>query len=386
MVDSMARNIQKDKKPTEFSVSLGVSGQGLRRIAHRNLQWTQPFWWHSMDDNKIRISFSVDNYETIFVGYVPPFVSYGSFGGDDDAGEFTNPLPGSYCEAIQTMLTTGLRFEGDEEEVIDYDGIYGPILEQFAVSYNNKRGMVISLPQEAPGVDPDTYPVYFRVEKCSWLDRGHHVHGFGVPRSYKVGTEGELGETTYEMEESAYQVGTNIWFSSATPLGMYTRYVTVYSKEICRNRTVTSFTNVKSSGNLNGQELTVLGTVLDNVGVLKNYVTAVDPTVINLREGDALQVFDIAVGDEFGRAVPAGDLGGNPVANYRWEERVNNVNLPLDLGGTAWDGVENSSWYSNDLTTALLRDAGEYMRVKNFTTAKIDSATPVVHYLEVTMF
>jgi hypothetical protein len=58
IADSMARTTLSNPMPTDFEVEISNAAAGARRIAHRNLQWTQPIWWHNPSDWEIRISFS----------------------------------------------------------------------------------------------------------------------------------------------------------------------------------------------------------------------------------------------------------------------------------------------------------------------------------------
>ena len=77
LLDSESRDMLTDPMPTDFGVELNMSVSGGRRIAHRNLQWTQPIYTHNLSDWEIRISFSsINNYQTVFVGYVSPYIIY----------------------------------------------------------------------------------------------------------------------------------------------------------------------------------------------------------------------------------------------------------------------------------------------------------------------
>ena len=94
--------------PTDFDVELNNSTSGGRRIAHRNLQWTQPIWWHNPEDWEIQISFNDD--PQIYVGYMYPWTTFNYFAGaEEDLLEYQPPVPNSYCAMVQEVLRTGLR-------------------------------------------------------------------------------------------------------------------------------------------------------------------------------------------------------------------------------------------------------------------------------------
>ena len=381
LVDSQSRNVISNPNPCDFAVELNVSGSGLRRIVHRNLQWTQPFYSHTMEDWEIIITFSGDGFVERFRGYMPPFVSFQTFVGDldDEGANFPTPAVHSYCAALEAVLQTGLRSESTPFVTTAFP--------TFFVTYSKSRGMLIGL-TTAVGI-----PDYFRLEFCSWLNKGHNVHGFGIPittvsgGSLKAGG-GSTGEVRYAMEPSLYENGTNLWFSSGTPLGVYSRYVTAFSKEICRNRKVTSFSNVKKNGLLNATELTVLPCSYARNGVLKNNVTTDDPTVVNLRDGDALQVFEISIADESGRVIECGEIGGNPIQAYTASLILDGVytvsTLPYDLSTAYLSSTVPP--YDNDLTTSLLKEEGNFFRdFPKMKASRMDSSSPIVHYLELWM-
>ena len=142
---------------------------------------------------------------------------------------------------------------------------------------------------------------------------------------------------------------------------------------------------------MNATELTVLPVNKDNSHVLKNYVTEEDPTVINLREGDALQTFNVGVADEFGGVLPCGDFPGMPIdlyANFLISSGLYTpATLPFNLSDSYHARIGDfKTLYNNDLTTSLLKDEGGFLRSNNFLDAKIDSSTPITHYMSMIMF
>jgi hypothetical protein len=322
----------------------------------------------------------VDNFQQVYVGYCYPWVTFSGFAGaaDKDLQEFQTPSGNSYCAMLQKMLQTGLRKIETPTVLHDFT-LSGIPVADFFCRYSRYRGLVLFLAQTNV-IGPD--PVLFRVERCSWLDRAHNVHGFGMSKS------SNSGETPFfTMEDNLYATGVNIWFSAGPPLGAYTRFFFVSSREICRNRKITSFTNLRSAGQLNSTELTIIPSVLENQGILKNYVTEDDPTVINLRPGDNLQTFRILLADEFGEVVQSGWLAGDPPTQYQMWLISRDLPTPYDLSTSLYaDLSANIVIYDNNVITAVLEDKFKFFADNNYLNARIDQSTPILHHFEVTMF
>lgn len=381
LADSASRNTIADPSPGDFNVNLGNSASGGRRILYRNMQWTQPIWTHNMTDWEIKMSFSTDGGATwlpnVYSTYATPFTTFENFAGiEKDNQEWQPPDADSYCAMIQESLRTGWRVENNPSVVALPPGI--PVAD-FHVRYSRYRGILILLDQSSllPGADP----ILFRVEKCNWLQKGHHVHGFGV--RYKT-ESGAADAWEYMMERNQYQVGVNLWLSNATPGGIYTRFFAVSSKEICRNRKITSFSNLRTSGATNATELTIVPTSFSQLHILANYLTQEDPTVVNLRTGDALQSFRIQIVDEFGEVLEAGTYPGNPVVVYSAWLQGKQITPPFNLN-FKYFSLAGVPVYDNDVITALVLDPENFFKDEGYVSARVDSGAAIAHYFEVIM-
>jgi hypothetical protein len=138
---------------------------------------------------------------------------------------------------------------------------------------------------------------------------------------------------------------------------------------------------------LNATELTVLPVVYQNVGVLKNYITEADPTVVNLRAGDALQGLRISVADEFGVNIPCGLMSGHPIELYAASMLLSGLHTPQTMPFNLFNSYHGfTTFFDNQLVTSMLKDEGEFFTKQRMNFARMDCATPITHYFEVVMF
>jgi hypothetical protein len=383
MADSQSRDIKSDPWPTDFSFELSNSTQGARRITHRNLQWTQPIWTHNLTDWELVISFSQDGspggYTQKFVTYAMPWITFSTFAGRiNDSLDFQIPEPESYCAMLTAALQTGLRTIEDPDVVLTWPNPTFPNIDPTKIfcRYSRYRGLVIYIEQT-------TFPLglLFKMERCSWMSVGHNVHGFGIKKQ-----DTEYGEIYYIMEDSLYENGVTTWFSSATPIGVYSRFAFVFSREINRNRKITSFTNLATGGILNSTECTVVPMTFDKLCLLKNYVTDEDPTIINLRRGDQLQEIRISMADEFGEIIPCGDYAGYPFDLYAAWLNIKGFPPLYDLNTSIYAAFPTSNpMYDTDAITAALVDQYNFFVNQKYVRARMEPAAPIVHYFEITM-
>lgn len=375
LADSVSRDHRVNPMPTDFEVQLNISASGARRITHRNMQWSQPFYTHNLKDWELKISFSTDNFVQVYSVFMFPWVTFGMFAGiEKDTQEWQAPDAASYCAMLQEGLRVGYRKVEDKTIISPPPGV--PIAD-FHVLYSKYRGILINLSQI--NVDPNDPPIYFRIEECSWMTFGHHIHGFGVRKQ-----RGQ--EWYYAMEDSLYLTGVNLYLSDSVPTGVYTRFFALSSREICRNRKITSFSNLIGSGATNATELNIFPVSFSKLHILSNYITSEDPTVINLKSGDNLQSFRIALVDEFGNVIQTGYLSGNPFFVYASYLASQGIVPPYDLSTTLFSVIGTPNVvYDNDAITAALQDTYHFFERNNFRDARLDSVSAITHLFEMTM-
>lgn len=380
LADSVYRSTQSEPRPTDFSLELSTTAQGCRRISHRELQWTQPIWTHNKTDWEIILSFSNDDHAQKYVGYCYPYNVFTSFSerATDATADWLLSDTHSYCYMIRTMLRTGLRKIENP-----YTPDYPAFALRFECRYSKTRGLVIYL---NPPEDPEDPTIYFKVYPCSWLSpAGHNIHGFGVLKGLSSDQGGSGLGQQYTMEDSLFASGTNRWFSSSPPHGIYTRYLSINSPEISANKKITSFSNSVGFG-IGSGEVNVFSTIFDHLNQLKKYSTDFDPTIINLREGTALQHIRITMLDEFGHLISSGVIPGNPIDLYAAWLTIQDLPPAYDLTDTIYKPpLINAIAYDNNVITAVLKDEYSFFKKYEFDDARIDSSTPVAHLFEVVM-
>ena len=345
-LDSSSRNRINDPHATTFESYLGLHGAGLKRVTHRTIQWMQPLYTHNMKNWELVMSFDGDGFIQKYAYFMTPYVIFKEYSDPSDPYGFATPADNSYAKMVETCITTGARKveSSDTVELVQP----GATLR---FRYSADRGFCMYSVGAA---------VKFRIEYCSWLQRAYNIHGFGV----RLSATSDL----VFMNPSFYATGTSFYFSDATPILMYTRYICISSRELCRNRKITSFTNTKNPA-LAGTELNVIPTQRAKLNVLHTYTTEEDPTVVNMRYGDNIQFLRIEMVDEFGEQM----LTGSPLENA--------IATGLDPAGHIFTMLTSASSYSNDVVDLIIDNETFFQQYENI---KLPD-TPIVHVLETTM-
>jgi hypothetical protein len=365
LIDSDSRNSNQNPLPTDFDVVLSNSATNAKRVIHRGMQWSQNLWTHNLTDWQIILSFSNDNYVTKYTCFCFPFVTFKYFAGEEqDKKEFADPQVYSYCAMLEQTLRNDLRLLSDLTEVI-----IPPFDPLFFVRYSPSRGLVIELSQESQ-------TLFFKIERCSWLSNGHNVHGFGV----KV--DGE-----YQMNPNLYPTGVNIYASDSSPLLFYTRLVIPTSKELCRNRKITTFSNLEEGGGINSVELNVIPLAKSKICVQNTYLTTDDPTVINLRFGDNLQYFRLTLVDERGRIIKSGTLPGNPQTVFLHQRAISGGDIDFSLMDDLYSGIASTPavLQNSAMITSILKNLSFYIKY-GFFDARLDMTSRFIHFFEIVLF
>jgi hypothetical protein len=346
-LDSSVRDKQKDKHATNFESTLSTSGAGLKRITHRTIQWSQPLYTHNTESWELILSFDDDGFVQKYVYYMTPFVMFKEFSNPAAPYGLGTPAIYSYALMVQTALQTGARLIETPTVV---EGVHGNNLQ---FRYSIDRGFTMYDTSGPPRVP-------FRIEPCSWLQRGHNIHGFGVREI--------PNNKTITMNPSAYANGTSLYFSDASPSLIYSRYLAISSHELSRNRKITSFNNTQNPA-LAAVEVNVIPTTRKNLGILHTYTTKEDPTVINLRYGDNIQFLRINITDEFGEDI----LTGSPLDEC--------IYAGLDPGEEVVGMLQNNTMYTNGLINLILANPSFFNTRSN---VKMPDSS-IVHVFETTM-
>lgn len=320
LVDSRYRNIEDT--PYDVNVTLS-SALTARRLYYQTLSWSSPFFTHNLTNNEIRIQFrDDDNPGRVYVAYMMPWTMTKEYSGSTAELE-----PGSYGMFLYETLTD-LRREG--VNLMRHEVKVGGGHDILAyVDYNYSRGFTfyfedITTRQATP----------FRVLDCSWIEKGHNIHGFGV-----------FDPVTNKFRPALYSQPTDdqwmySYTSDTTPTLLYTRFVTVSSKELTKDRVVQPFT-ASGAPNYNAQ-MAIFATNVQNSGVYHQDYEINDTSIISVRPGTQHQFFRITVTDEFGDVL----LPGNPIAAF-----FQDTSIPLEIFHDYFDRSLN--YYTHDLVNYL---------------------------------
>jgi hypothetical protein len=401
LIDSETRDFRSDPMPTDFNVNLSQSGQGVSRILHRSMQWTQTLFTHNLSDWEIVVSIS-DAYSDKMVTFALPCMTYTSFTGNDEEPWYV-PESGSYCNMLEQALRWGLRRVSDPTTVVvDEDGQFIYHLGYYAdfiVRYSKDTGLVIALDQTR-----QQFPLYFRFEPCTWMSRGRNVHGFGVKNFSRPnienlqavgpltrGTEG-VDPINFIMEPTLYQLGVNMYTSSSFPQLVYTKYVIPTSKEICTDRLVNSFTNQNQAGAISGQEINIFPISRNRLATLQTLTTTTDPTVIARKKGDALQHFNIRIIDQYGYLIKTPPESGNIFAVSATELAAKNIPIPWSsqfysqpFGKDPYPPIKGNGYSVEAITWLFQNHSDQSYAVQTYINARMDMSEPITHFFEMVM-
>lgn len=373
LVDSRYRNL--DDTPYNLTVQL-TAGLTGRRLTYQTLSWSSPFFTHNLTNNKIRLQFLRSDLgpEIVYVTYMMPWTITKQFANPDGS---TNIAPGSYA-AYLTASLNDLRLEVNNLAPTPLMVAGQPV--EAVVVYDYGRGFTIYFQNTTTAeIEP------FRILDCSWIENGHYIHGFGI---YDVDTN-KFRPPTYLLPKTDPSSYVSAYSSDTTPTLLYTRYVSISSRELTKDRIVQPFTSSgASNANLSAQ-LAIFATSYLNSGVYHQDYEVNDNSIINIREGTQPQYFHILIDDEFGNTlIPSNPLNGffqdpnvpkslytdyfNPNINYQSHDLLNYLifgktsndsimNPSARAGGTSTPShVEASFFYGlNSAKNLTVREAGQ---------------------------
>lgn len=302
LLDSRYRG--KEDYPGNFKSYLSA-GIVAKELEYVNLQWTTPLFTHTVLNNEIRYQVEGDDRgDVVYVSYALPWVTFKLFDGNDVGGGFKPPQPGSYAKDIEVAFNTDVRLLTSNFVALDNPAIYVdglPITWFF--QFNQSQGFVLFCK------DSENNSIAFRIDDCSWITEGYNVHGFGV-----LDPTLKLMRPKYYDDPTVFYEG---YVSDATPSLTLSKFLTVYSEQLTRERRLPSFRNITDStlqeGNENfNNELAVLPILLSNVGRYTSNTALGDATRVSIRTGSEAQYLHIYMIDNASRFFVA----GNPMGNF----------------------------------------------------------------------
>lgn len=302
LADSKYRTNQEES-PTDFTAILSASLRAQRFI-YNGITWTQPFFTHTSQNCEIILEIQESNGvegQGPFVGYANPWRIFNSFDGNPPGSFAQPPQPGSYAGDIEHMLNNDLRLLSSN--LVPVSPTSNAQLITFYFRYNPATGFVIY------AFSADNRRMHIRLLPCSWLQYSHNVHGFG-----KQDPEDHTKIIPVSENFSACIFGT-------PPTLVYTRYISIFCKEISERRTYPSITNNLDNNKL-PFEIGVFFVDSEWSGTLRTQRSTGDETVIPLQFGVEPQKLRITMIDEFGEIPKC----GNPLTTFH-----NDPNVPSHI-------------------------------------------------------
>ena len=299
IIDSRFRNLADT--PYDMSVQL-VQALVARKMFYQILSWSSPFFTHNLTNNEIRLQLEFDDKPgSVYVTYMMPWVMIKEFDGNLYEGGIYDdvpPQPGSYAAYLATSLNDLRPLDQNLARAgITVNG--GNTVTAY-VLYSRSKGFNIYFIDNGTGtITP------FRMLDCSWIEKGHYIHGYGVfdPNTKKF--RPAFFNQADDKDKFMYA-----YPSDAPPTLSYSRFVVVSSKELTRDRQVQSF-STSGVGHFTS-ELGIFPLNKDNFGVYHQDILIDNASVIPVREGTQHQAFRITVSDEFGDAL----IPSNPAAAF----------------------------------------------------------------------
>lgn len=290
--DSLYRDVtDPNQGPYDFLCNLSGSAIEGKEIIYRRLHWNQPLFSHN--NTSCELLFQINGDETTtYVVYATPFLCFSEFDGNPAGTSFLTPRPYSYASNMELGLQNDVR-----NYATNLIPIVGGLQDAngFAMTpqfrYSSTKGFVFTF---EPSINP-AIPVYtLRLLPCSYIEKAHFVHGFGILSP--------SAPTEYTPRD-LWTVG---YFSDDTPSLLPTRYIVITSDELTRDKRMISFQNANSSKIIN--ELAIFTVNRDKTGAYHSEVTGEDGTVLSKRADYNPQSFRITISDEKGNKLRCDDI------------------------------------------------------------------------------
>jgi len=236
-----------------------------------------------------------------------PWTIFTSFDGNPEGGGFNPPQTGSYAAQLESafldyrLLTSNTLIPAGPITVNGLD-------VTFYCQYNQSQGFIIF------AKDSDDLPISFRINDCNWITEASNVHGYGV-----IDVELNIMRPKYFNVPDFFYAA---YISDATPNLTVSKYFSIYSDQLTRERRLPSFRNIAEnigSGNENfNNELAVLPIILSKIGRYTSNTAVGDPTTVSVREGSEAQFLEIYMVDNNSRYF----VCGNPFGSFLNDDTV----------------------------------------------------------------
>lgn len=297
LADSRFRKEDVFETPYNFRCDLSGTGIYAKELYYQKLYWNQPLFSHNNTNNEIRFKIKIGISMTPeYVVYVTPFVIFKEYDGNDPLvdGVMAVPKPFSYAANLEYAFNNDVRFLSSNQTLVNGTGqIQDPLGNPVTirVRYSAAKGFAIYIPS------PQNMGI--RILPCSWISKGHFVHGFGIY---------DPAQSTNEMSPHTFFAGC-IWSDTAPNL-LPSRYIVIQSPELNKDRRLISFHNGNFANFIN--ELGIFSINPENSGAYHEISVGDDATVISLRDEYTPQSFRISIlnerGEEYRCSDPLGTL------------------------------------------------------------------------------
>lgn len=297
VADSVYRDVSDETQSAyDFICKLNGGLEG-KEIVYQKLYWNQPIFSHTNENCELLFQINGDTSVT-YVVYATPYLLYTSYDGNPYGTSYLPPQPYSYASNMELAFNGDVRslplnatpIHGGSGILQDADGI--EMFGQFR--YSPSRGFQLGF---QASTNPNI-PVYtIRLLPCSYIEKAHYVHGFGVTSSTSPNTfiPRDMWTVCYNSDD--------------TPSLLPFRYITIQSDELCKDRKMISFQNSSSPKHLN--ELAIFNLNSCFTGSYHMEMVGEDATVISKRDDYRPQQFRISILDEEGNVIQCDD----PVKN-----------------------------------------------------------------------
>jgi len=295
IADSAARRANEIDTPYDFNCDLSGTAIYAKEIYYQKLFWNQPIFSHNNESCELRFQMNGDT-ATTYVVYAIPFVMFQTYDGNAPGTTLLPPQPYSYADMMEYGLNNDVRtiplnttLVNGTGTIMDPTDPLHPITIQFR--YSPTKGFCIFPLQDSPTAN---YYYSIKLLPCSYINKGHYVHGFGFYNSKSDVIE-------YVPHDF---FATAIW-SDCTPNLLPTRYIVIQSQELNKDRRLISFHNGNFANFVN--ELGIFSINPSRTGVFHEVGVGDDATVISLRDDYTPQSFRIQILDEYGIAFHCSD-------------------------------------------------------------------------------